>query len=91
MKIDFYNQSSTRGALLSLQFVDDSNVDFEKSSIMTLERDAPPARTEPSVSHSGTYRIYAYDITSSRTLPDGVNYPADTTEEFHIQHNSRNT
>lgn len=77
MTIDYYDQSTTLGALLSLQLDDDAN--FEKSILVILDRNAPPGTALTHVSYNGFYNIYAYDITSNRTLPIGKNYPADIT------------
>lgn len=82
MKIEYYEHSNTEGALLNFMFKNDRDeVDFSKSTLLTLEKNMFPNRTLPKKElHHGLHTVYVYDIEYDGTLPNGVQYPAVVTE-----------
>ena len=84
-----YSENSTAsGALFSFVFITDSgDVDFSRSFLLALDRNASHNYTLPFDLHPGQYQVYIYDIEYNGTLHNGLGYPA-VTEEHYIGQNT---
>jgi hypothetical protein len=73
-----YSEHSTAsGALFSFVFITESgDVNFSRSFLLVLDRNASYNHTLPFNLHSGFYKMHVYDIEYDRTLSNGVGYPA---------------
>ena len=93
----YFEESSASGALYVLVFVTDEEmgeVDWNKSVLVALDRETSCDYTLPFSLSPGGYRVYyfVYDITSDRTLPSGVSYPAvadETSQGGKTMHTTR--
>ena len=73
--VDYFDNSTASGALLSFVIVTGSGeVDFSKSFLLALDRNASHNHTLPY--GGGHYKVYVYDIERNEILSNGVGYPA---------------
>ena len=77
----YSEHSDARGALFDFVFIDDNgDVNFTRSVLLALDRNASLHHTLPFNLYPGQYRVFVYDIESNGTLYNGVGYPAVTNE-----------
>ena len=90
MMITYYNNSNTRGAFLSVVFINDGGVDLTKSHLLSSEKNSNENNTLPQKLHSpGTYKVQVYDLGRDGTLPTGVVYPAASTGAIPVDGDSK--
>ena len=78
-RVSYSENSCARGALFSFLFIDDSGaLNFERSTILALDKNRSLRYDLPFGLYPGRYRISFYDIEEDGTLCDGVSYPAIT-------------
>ena len=73
----YFEDSPASGALYSFAFITYlGGVDFNRSFLLSLDRNTSQNYTQPLDLYSGHYRVYVYDIEHDGTLSSGVRYPA---------------
>ena len=81
----YSEHSDARGGLFDFVFIDDNgDVDFTRSVLLALDRNASLHHTLPFNLYPGQYRVFVYDIESDGTLYNGVGYPAHADELYFI-------
>ena len=89
---EYSDHSTASGALFSFVFITDSgDVDFSRSFLLALDRNASHNHTLPFDLYPGHYRVFVYDIEHDGTLHNGVGYPAVTEELATISINTGNS
>lgn len=74
----YFELASASGALYVLiYFTDEGEVDFTRSTILTLARNTS-YYSLPSTTSPGRYKMFVYDIKNDGKISDGINYPAIT-------------
>jgi hypothetical protein len=73
-----YSEHSTAsGALFSFVFItENGDVNFSRSFLLALDRNASYNHTLPFNLYPGHYRVHVYDIEQNGSLISGVGYPA---------------
>jgi hypothetical protein len=82
----YSENSAAKGALFSFVFITDSgDVDFSKSFLLALDRNASRNHTLPFNLCPGLYRVHVYDIEENGAFSNGMGYPADEDEIVSIE------
>jgi hypothetical protein len=74
--VAYSNYSTAGGALFSLVYITEGDVDFSRSSLLALDRNTSYNHTLPFGLYPGHYKVYVYDIEHGGRLSNGVGYSA---------------
>ena len=75
--IEYHAGSTAKGALLNLLFETGNGcIDFDKSVILPVKSNITGGYILPIRLLPGQYRVFFHDIEQSRTLSNGLGYPA---------------